>query len=131
MYTISTEKSELDIDMIVQYLSEDSYWAQDRTKDMIQESINNSLCYGIYKDCKQIGFARVITDFVVFGWLLDVFILPGYQGCGVGKYLLKAIMEDEKLINVKRWRLATADAHGFYEQFGFKSPANPEYIMEK
>nr|WP_321410565.1 GNAT family N-acetyltransferase [uncultured Carboxylicivirga sp.] len=131
MYVISTEKSKLDIDMIVQYLSEVSYWAQGRTKDMIQESINNSLCYGIYKDDKQIGFARVITDFVVFGWLLDVFILPGYQGGGVGKYLLNSIMEDEKLIKIKRWRLATADAHGFYEQFGFKTPANPEYIMEK
>ena len=131
MYTVSKDKGLLDLNIIYQYLSKESYWAQGRTREAIEKSIQNSICYGIYKNNKQIGFARVITDYAVFAWLLDVFVLPDYQGNGAGKILMAAIMEDADLANVKRWRLSTADAHGLYEQYGLTALEKPEYMMEK
>jgi len=130
MYTISKDKGLLNLDIIYQYLSKESYWAQERTREEIEKSIENSICFGIYKNDQQIGFARVITDYVVFAWLLDVFVLPEYQGNGAGKMLMASIMEDEDLGNVKCWRLATADAHGLYQQYGFTPLEKPEYMME-
>jgi len=130
MYTISKDKGLLNQDIIYQYLSKESYWAQGRTREEIEKSIENSICFGIYKNEQQIGFARVITDYVVFAWLLDVFVLPEYQGYGAGKMLMASIMEDADLENVKCWRLATADAHGLYQQYGFTPLEKPEYMME-
>lgn len=129
-YSISTDKSKLDIDCIYEYLAHRSYWAGGRSRETVQKSIQSSLCFGLYKDGQQVGFARVITDYAVFAWLLDVFVLEAYQKQGGGKALLEAIKTYPDLDNVKRWMLATKDAHGLYEQYGFRKLKDPDAFME-
>jgi GNAT superfamily N-acetyltransferase len=127
----STDKKKLDLDMIHDYLSNRSYWARNRSLDKVKKSIEHSLCYGIYnKENKQIGFARVVTDYAVFAWILDLFILEEYQGKGGGKMLMKAIMENPELQDLHRWGLGTRDAHGLYKQFGFEELLRPDVLME-
>lgn len=119
---ISTDKSRLDVDVIQGFLQR-SYWGQHRAKaSIIQTSIDNSLCYGVYDGEKQIGFARVITDFATTYYLCDVFIDEDYRGRGVGKTLIEAITTSEELKNVQGI-LGTKDAHGLYEQYGFARDA--------
>ncbi len=130
MIQISTNKKKLDIKLIHEFLSKESYWAKGRDIEVVKRSIENSLCFGVYDDEKQIGFARVVTDFAIFAWLLDVFILENYRGKGYGKMLMKAIMSHDKLQNLQRWGLGTDDAHGLYEQFGFKPLRKPGNMME-
>jgi len=130
MIQVSTDKSRLNVNVIHKYLSEESYWAQGRSLETVKCSIENSLCFGVYLNDQQIGFARVITDFAVFAWILDVFILKEYRGNGYGKDLMRAITTHEKLQNLQRWGLGTQDAHGLYSQFGFKSLSKPENMME-
>lgn len=127
---ISTDKSKLDINVIRNFLST-SYWAKSRTIDEVKTSIENSLCYGILIQNQQIGFARIITDYVVFAYLMDVFIVPEFQGKGFAKLLLKKIFEEEKFSKVKKWMLATVDAHSLYTKYGFKMIDNPEHMMVK
>ncbi len=129
--TISTNKDRLNIKMIHDYLSNRSYWAINRTLEEVKLSIVNSICFGVYYENKQIGFARVVTDKVVFAWVLDVFVLEECRGKGVGKYLMDAIVKYHELKNVKRIGLATNDAHGLYSQFGFSSLSKPENMMER
>ncbi len=130
MIEISTDKDKLDINIIYNYLSKESYWAQNRSIDIIKKSIENSLCFGVYRDNSQIGFARIVTDYAIFAWVMDVFILPEYQGKGYGKQLINTIMNHEQLQNLKRWGLNTNDAHGLYNQYGFKPLSNPDIMME-
>lgn len=130
MITVSTDKNKLDIPFIQQFLK-DIYWAAGRTMKEVQTSINHSFCFGIYLDDKQIGFARVITDYVVFAYLMDVFIDEKHRGKGYSSILIRNMMEEPKLKEVKIWRLATADAHFLYKKFGFNELANPEKLMEK
>ena len=131
-FFISTDKTKLDFEVIEAFLSERSYWAQGRTLPAIRKSVENSLCFGVYSpEGKQAGFARVITDYVVFAWVLDVFILEAYRGNGLGKMLMKTITEYPDLKGVKKWGLGTKDAHGLYKQFGFRAPEKPEYLMER
>jgi len=130
MIEISTDKSKLNIDTIYNYLSKESYWAQNRSIETIKKSIENSLCFGVYLNNNQIGFARIVTDCAIFAWVMDVFILPEYQGKGYGKQLMNTIMSHEQLQNLKRWGLNTNDAHGLYSQFGFKPLSNPSIMME-
>jgi GNAT superfamily N-acetyltransferase len=127
---ISTDKSKLDIKLIHNYLSNDSYWAKGRTIETVVKSIENSLCFVVYYDVKQICFARVVTDYAVFGWILDVFILKDYRGNGYSKKLMHAIMTHKKLQNFQRWGLGTDDAHRLYEKFGFKPLSKPQNMME-
>ena len=130
-FYISTDKSKLDVDVIFDYLSNHSYWAKGRTKEAIDISIANSLCFGVYgPNNKQVGFARVVIDYAVFAWLMDVFILPSCQGKGLGKLLMCEIMSHKDLQALKRWGLGTNDAHGLYEKFGFKQLAKPQNMME-
>ena len=130
-FTISTDKTKLDVVAIHDYLCNRSYWAQGRTLEAVKKSIENSLCFGVYdKDDNFIGFARVITDCTVFAYLLDLFILESYRKRGLGKCLVDHIVNREDLKNV-RWRLDTRDAHELYRKFGFREPAFPEKIMEK
>ncbi len=128
---ISTDKSKLDIPLIHRFLSEEAYWAKGRTLETIKRSVENSVCFGVYLGDKQIGFARVVTDFAVFAWLLDVFILPGYRGKGYSKMLMSTIMAHPPLQNIRRWGLGTDDAHGLYEQYGFRPLHKPQNMMEK
>lgn len=129
MIEISTDKNKLNVHMIHSFLTE-AYWAKGRTVKEVQASIEHCLCYGVYIDDQQIGFARVLTDYSVFAYLMDVFILPGYRGKGYSKELMKAIMCNEDLTGCK-WMLKTSDAHGLYEQFGFEITPDSERIMER
>lgn len=131
MLEISTDKTRLDIDRIHSYLSRESYWAIGRELEVVKRSIDNSLCFGVYLDKQQIGFARVVSDYAVFAWIMDVFILNDYRGMGYGKQLIKAIVNHEKLQNLSRWGLGTDDAHGLYAQFGFKPLSKPQNMMER
>lgn len=128
--TISKDKSKLDIDFLFNFLST-SYWAKGRTKEQIEKSIIHSECYGIYEGRQQIGFARMITDQVVFTYLLDVFIDEAHKGNGYGKMLMDYISKDSILADVKLWYLRTKDAHGLYKQFDFKFLEDANTSMEK
>jgi GNAT superfamily N-acetyltransferase len=130
MYTISTEKSRLDVGMIHRYLSEESYWARNIPRELVETSIENSLCFGAFEGDRQIGFARVVTDYAVFAYVGDVFVLPSHQGRGVSKQLMKAIREHPRLQRLRRWHLLTRDAHQLYEQAGFRPLKSPEWHME-
>jgi GNAT superfamily N-acetyltransferase len=130
MIHVSTDKNKLDVPFIQLFLK-DIYWAAGRTMEEVQTTIDSSFCFGIYLDDQQIGFARVITDYVVFAYMMDVFIDEAHRGNGYSSILIDAIMNEPKLQQVKIWRLATRDAHYVYEKFGFKSLAHPERMMEK
>ena len=128
--TVSTDKSKLDVPFIQHFLK-DIYWAAGRTIEEVQTSIDHSFCFGIYLDNKQIGFARVITDYVVFAYLMDVFITEQHRGKGYSSVLIDSMMKEPQLQNIKIWRLATTDAHFLYRKFGFNELAHPEKLMEK
>lgn len=130
MITVSTDKNRLDVPFIQQFLK-DIYWAAGRTEAEVQITIANSFCFGIYLNDKQIGFARVITDYVVFAYVMDVFIAEEHRGKGYSSVLINSMMTEPKLKEVKIWRLATLDAHFLYEKFGFNLVAHPEKLMEK
>ena len=130
-FTISTDKARLDVPAIHDFLAHSSYWARDVPLSTVQKSIENSLCFGIYNDAnKQVGFARVITDYAVFAYLADVFILEAYRGRGLAKWLMACIVSTPELQNLRRWMLATKDAHGLYAQYGFNPLSRPERFME-
>jgi GNAT superfamily N-acetyltransferase len=130
MITVSTNKDKLNIPFIQDFLK-DIYWAAGRTIEEVQTTVDNSFCFGIYLNDVQIGFARVITDYVVFAYLMDVFIAEEHRGKGYSSILISAMMQEPVLKEVKIWRLATSDAHFLYEKFGFKALAHPEKMMEK
>lgn len=127
-FSISTDKSKLDISMIHNFLK-NSYWAKDISKSTIEKSINNSLCFGIYELNQQVGFARVISDYATCALLRDVFILEYYRGQGLGKWLIKYIVEYPELQDVPKWLLGTKDAHELYRRYGFENLTAPETIM--
>ena len=130
-FHISTDKTLFDVDMIYDFLANRSYWAKGRSRETVEKSIAGSMCFGVFDaENKQAGFARVVSDYAVFAWLLDVFILEDHRGKGLGKMLLTAIMSHEGLQGLKRWGLGTMDAHGLYEKFGFKLLSSPERMME-
>jgi GNAT superfamily N-acetyltransferase len=130
MITVSTDKTKLNVPFIQNFLK-DIYWATGRTIDEVQTTIDNSVCFGIYLNEVQIGFARVITDYVVFAYLMDVFITKEHRGNGYSSILISAMISEPVLKDIKIWRLATSDAHFLYEKFGFKTLAHPEKMMEK
>jgi len=117
-YIIDTNKARLDLDVIQDFLNHASYWAEDRPLATIQASIENSLCFGVYKGGQQVGFARVVTDYATFAWLGDVFVLEDHRGQGIGKQLMRYIVSYPALEKVGLFCLATRDAHGLYQQYG-------------
>lgn len=127
---ISTDKNQLDLEVTYQYLSQESYWAKGIPRDVFLRSIENSLCFGAFTGQLQVAFARVITDYATYGYLADVFVLPEYRQQGISKRLIEAVVTHPKLTGLRRITLATADAHGLYEQFEFKGLAKPEIFME-
>jgi GNAT superfamily N-acetyltransferase len=129
-FYISTDKEKLDIKLIHDFLNNDSYWAKGRSEETIRKSIDNSLCFGVYKGSQQIGFARVVTDYAVLAWILDVFILKEFRKQALGVKLLESIMNHSELQKLQRWGLATDDAHGLYKKFGFELIKRPEIFME-
>lgn len=131
-YTITTDKARLDVGVIHDYLSQISYWAQGRSRETVERSIENSLCFGVYDGDQQVGFARVVTDSVTFGWLCDVFILPSHQGRGLGKWLVECATAHPDVAGLKNLLLATRDAHGLYANHGgFKPLEEPARWMIK
>lgn len=129
--SISTDKSRLDVEMIHAFLSTESYWARTRTQDQTLTAIQHSICFGIYDGDRQIGFARVITDRATYAYLGDVFLLQEFRGRGYSKMLMEAVVSHPELQGLRRWTLATRDAHGLYEQFGFTPLHFPERWMER
>jgi GNAT superfamily N-acetyltransferase len=143
-YEVSTDPARLDVDLIHRFLST-SYWAEGRTREIVERSIHGSLCFGVYETwsdfsnfvksnqvsfrAPQVAFARVITDQAVFGYLADVFVVPGHRGRGVSKGLMEAILQHPDLQTLKVFLLRTRDAHGLYERFGFRPISRPEEMM--
>ena len=129
--TISTDKTKLDMNFIQRFLKEESHWATNRSPETIKRSIENSLCFGAYIQEKQVGFARVVTDYSTFSWVCDFFTDPKYRGKGVGKQLIKAVVNHESL-KTGLMILATRDAHGLYSRYGnFSSLENVERFMQR
>jgi GNAT superfamily N-acetyltransferase len=118
-YLLSTDKQKLDIDLIHGYLSKETYWAPNVPVEVVQRSIENSVCFGIYHDHAQVGFARVVTDKATFAYLADVFVLPAHRGKGLSKWMIGFIHTHPELQGLRRWLLGTKDAHGLYRQFGW------------
>ena len=128
-FEISTDPARLDVPAVHEFLK-NSYWAKGIPVEVVRRSIGNSLCYGIYQGSTQVGFARVITDRATFCYLADVFVLEPYRGRGLSKWLMECIMGHPDLLGVRRWMLATQDAHGLYQQYGFTPLKTPERWME-
>ncbi len=129
-FTISTDPSRLDIDAIADLLSR-AYWAEGRTREMIARYLQYSLAFGLYDGARQIGLARVISDYTTFAWLCDVIIHDDYRGRGLGKWLMDTVHSHADLQGLRRWMLATNDAHGLYRQFGWAPLEYPERWMMK
>lgn len=129
-YVLSTDKSKIDVAAVHHFLSH-SYWAEDIPLELVRKSIDNSLCFALYRNERLIGFARAISDFATFAYLADVFILPGERGKGLSKWLMETVMGHPQLQGLRRFTLATRDAHGLYAQFGFTPFDRPERWMQK
>lgn len=130
-FRITTVQGELDIPLVHRFLSEQSSWAKGISFDLVQRSIQNSLCFGGFLGNEQIAFARVISDYTTFANLVDVFVLPEHRGQGFSKALMEAVLAHPQLKGLRRFTLATGDAHGLYAQFGFTSPQFPQSLMER
>ena len=130
-FLISTDQQRLNIPFVHEFLSSQSYWAKGRSRELVERSIDNSLSFGVFHDNEQIGFARVVTDYVTFAWLADVFIIDTYRGQGLGRWLVEMITSHPKLQGFRRWLLATRDAHELYRQVGFRELAEPNRWMER
>ena len=128
-FVVSTDPSRLDVSVIHAFLAE-SYWAEGIPREVVERSIEHSICFGLYEGDKQIGFARAITDRTTFAYLADVFVLESHRGRGLSKWLMAFVMAHPDLQNLRRFFLATRDAHSLYEKFGFRPPAHPERYAE-
>ena len=129
-YTISSDKTRLDLGAVYQFLTT-SYWAQGISEELVRRSIEHSLCFGVYHEQTQVGFARVITDRATFACLADVFIVEQHRGHGLGKWLIETIVTHPELRGLRRWILVTRDAHDLYRKSGFVTLRNPERFMER
>jgi GNAT superfamily N-acetyltransferase len=129
-YTISTDKSRLQVDVIQDYLSNRSYWAKGRLVEVTRRSIENSLCFGIYDGKNQVGFARIVTDYATMAWLCDVFVLESARRQGLGKWLVECVVNHPDIKALKRIYLGTNDAHELYRRYGgFELLSHPERFM--
>lgn len=128
---VSTDRARLDVGLIHRFLSTSSYWAQGRSRPQVERSIEHSLCFGAYAGGEQIGFGRVVTDFTVVGYLMDIFVIPEWRGRGAGKRIVRAIVEHPDLSALPLLLLRTEDAHELYRRFGFVSPRNPRDLMAR
>ena len=129
-FSIQTDREKLNLDFIHGYLCNQSYWAQGRSRRVVEKSIRNSLCFGVFDGEQQIGFARLVTDYSTFAWLCDVFIAQSYQGQGLGKWLIESVVSHPDLEAVKYIILATSDAHELYRNYGgFEAPRNLDKWM--
>lgn len=130
-YFISNDISLLDIPYIHNYLCNQSYWAKDVPMNVVKRSIENSVCFGVFDNNKQIGFGRVITDKATFGYLADIFIDNNYRGRGLSKWLIQTMLDHPELQGLRNWVLGTLDAHSLYEKLGFIVHPEPQRMMRK
>jgi N-acetylglutamate synthase-like GNAT family acetyltransferase len=129
-FHVPTDKNKLNFDLISNYLNNEAYWSKNRSRNTIEKSIENFLCYGVYdSENNQVGFARVITDYAVYAYLLDLFIVSSHRKQGLSKLLITQMLSNPDLEMVKKWVLATRDAHDFYRKFVFSNVTNPERLM--
>src|SRR5262249_41316682 len=127
-FTVSTDSTLLDLDVIHGFLRT-SYWSPEIPRRIVERAIANSLCFGLYHEAMQIGFARIVTDCATFAYLADVFVLPEWRGRELSKFLMTCVKAHPDLKDLRRWLLMTADAHGLYTQFGFTALAKPDRAM--
>lgn len=130
-FLLSTDPARLQTAVIHRYLSEESYWAKHIPLEIVERSIEHSLCFGLYHANDQIGFARIVTDYATFAYLADVFVLPEWRGKGLSKWMMECIHAHPGLQNLRTWLLGTLDAHGLYEQFGWEVHPNPGRVMRR
>ena len=128
--SITTNPSDLDVECIHRFLSEESAWARGIPLDLVRLSIANSLNFGLFVGSSQVGYARLVTDHATFAYLMDVFVLPAYRGRGLSRQLLETVMAHPTARKVRRFVLVSSTARGLYEKFGFSAPAKPETFME-
>lgn len=128
-FSISNEHGSLDIALIHEFLR-NSYWAKEIPREIVEKSLQNSLCFGVFHLDRQVGFGRVVTDRATFAYLADVFVIESYRGRGLGKWLVACVLAHPELQGLRRWSLATADAHALYRQFGFMPLSKPDRMME-
>jgi GNAT superfamily N-acetyltransferase len=128
-FLVTTDPARLNIEFIHGYLTR-SYWSEGISREIVERGIANSLCFGVYEGGQQVGFARVITDYATFAYLADVFIIESHRGKGLSKFLVECIVKDSRLQGLRRWILATRDAHGLYAKYGFEPLAKPDRFME-
>jgi len=128
-FTVSTDPALIELDVVHWFLTE-CYWAKDIPREVVARSIENSLCFGVYAQGKQVGFARVISDYATYAYIGDVFVLESFRSQGLGKWLMECIMQHPRLQGLRRWSLITRDAHGLYAQLGFEPLKNPQNYME-
>jgi len=126
---ISADRARMDVAVIHGFLSQDSYWAKNVPREVVERAVEHSLCVGAFEDGVQVGFARAITDYATFAYIADVFVLPSHRGHGISKQLMDALVNHRELHGLRRWHLVTRDAHGLYAQFGFTPVDVPERHM--
>lgn len=127
-FTITTDPNKIDVNRVCELLGK-SYWANTRKREVIEESLKNSLCFCLFAEDKQIGIARMITDHATFAYLCDVYIDEAYRGHGLGKWLMECILSHPSFVNIKRIDLSTRDAHELYRKFGFTEVTRPQNVM--
>jgi GNAT superfamily N-acetyltransferase len=128
-YEISTDPARVDVEAVHAFLSGEAYWSPGVAREIVERAIANSLVFGIYRGSEQVGFARVVTDWATFAWICDVYVLNEHRGAGLGKWLMGVIVEHPDLQGLRRWLLATRDAHGLYAQYGFAELPDPTRFM--
>ena len=128
-YQMSTDRQRIDIAAVHAFLTQ-SYWSPGIPRGVVERAIENSLCFGVYLGAQQVGFARVITDKATFAYLADVFIIESHRGKGLSTWLMEFVTAHEELQGLRRFLLATKDAHALYAKFGFEALGNPSRIME-
>ncbi len=129
-YLISTDRSRLNVELVQEFLKL-SYWASGIPGEIVRRSIENSLVFGVYRGEEQVGFARVVTDYATFAYLADVFVLEPHRGQGLGKWMMDVVFSHPELQGLRRWMLATRDAHELYRKYGFAELEDPRIFMEK
>ena len=129
--SVTSDRARMDLVVIHAFLSQESYWAKNISREIVERAVEHSLCFGAFDGDDQVGFARVITDHATFAYLADVFVLPSHRGRGIGKQIMEAIAQHPELHGLRRWHLVTRDAHALYAQFGFEPIDAPERHMMK
>jgi len=128
-YTISTDPSRLNMDVVHGYLAR-AFWSEDIPRDTVERAVRNSLCFALFEGAQQVGFARVVTDYATFAWICDVFVLESHRGRGLAKWLMQSVVGHPNLQGLRRWHLTTRDAHDLYRKVGFVPLSKPERHME-